>query len=459
MMNVVTRFAPSPTGDLHIGGARTALFNWLFARHHGGTYLLRIEDTDKVRSTKEAIAAIHAGLKWLGLDGDKRAVSQSAQSARHTEVAEALLISGAAYKCFLSEDELAAIRKASKHNGESVRSPWRDQSIRKAPDRTSFVVRMKMPSEGTTTIKDAVQGTVTVQNRILDDMIILRSDGSPTYMLAVVVDDHDMGITHVIRGDDHLNNAFRQYMVYKGMGWTVPVFAHIPLIHGSDGTKLSKRHGALGINAYLDMGFLPEAINSYLLKLGWSYGDLDIISRDNAIKLFDLDRIGRSPSRFDGPKLLDINAHFIKQMDENSLLKLITQCVIPSSGATQQRILSMLPLLKEQAKTHLDIAGAISYLIHDGAVDIAPDAATILNVETKALLIDLNRVFVGATWDFEGLTLVIDAFLLEKKKKMRDIGLPLRVAITGKKQSPSIIHILLAIGRSETSTRLQFACK
>ena len=274
-MNVVTRFAPSPTGYLHVGGARTALFNWLFARHHGGTYLLRIEDTDRQRSTKDAIKAIHDGLDWLGLGGDAPAVSQSAQASRHAEVANMLIERGAAYRCYLSADELTAIRDEASKTGKTVRSPWRDRSD--TPADASCVVRMKMPDDGATTIDDAVQGSVTVQNSVLDDMVILRADGTPTYMLAVVVDDHDMGITHVIRGDDHLNNAFRQYMVYQGMGWDVPVFAHIPLIHGSDGAKLSKRHGALGVDAYREMGFLADAMTNYLLRLGWGHGDEEII--------------------------------------------------------------------------------------------------------------------------------------------------------------------------------------
>lgn len=458
-MNVVTRFAPSPTGYLHIGGARTALFNWLFARHHAGTYLLRIEDTDKARSTEDAILAIHDGLKWLGLDGDKPPVSQSAQRARHTEVAQALLAVGAAYKCFLSDDELTIIRETSKQSGDAVRSPWRDIGLSDAQRGKPFVVRMKMPSGGSTTIKDAVQGEVTVKNKVLDDMVILRADGSPTYMLAVVVDDHDMGITHVIRGDDHLNNAFRQYMVYKSMNWQAPIFAHIPLIHGNDGTKLSKRHGALGVDAYRDMGFLPEAMISYLLRLGWGSVDQNIIARENAVKLFDLNRIGKSPARFDSDKLRDVNASYIKKMDDHDLFDLISRHFTSSSDTAHQRILDLLPLLKERAKTHLDIAGAISYLIHDGPVDIDPDAAVLLTDDAKDTLLDLNKALASAAWDVEGLKVGIDNYLGEKGLKMKDIGLPLRAAITGKKQSPSIIDIMVALGSSETSVRLQAACK
>ena len=458
-MKVITRFAPSPTGYLHIGGARTALFNWLFARHHGGKYLLRIEDTDKARSTEDAIAAIHDGLDWLGLVGDQPAVSQSEQSIRHTEVAQALIAAGAAYKCFLSDDELTAIRAASKQNGDALRSPWRDRDASEAPAATPFVVRMKMPKDGSTTISDAVQGDVTVQNRVLDDMIILRADGSPTYMLAVVVDDHDMGITHVIRGDDHLNNAFRQYMVYQGMGWQVPVFAHVPLIHGKDGAKLSKRHGALGIDNYRKMGFLPEAMFSYLLRLGWSYGDEEIITRDDAIRWFDLGRIGKSPARFDSDKLSNVNAHFIKKMDDNALHDLITPHITPSSEAARARIIGMLPLLKERAKTHFDIIESLSYLIHDGGVRIQPSAAELLTSESKAILLDLDAALPNEDWNLDKLTASINEFLAENKLKMRDVGPLLRAALTGMKQSPSIVHIMLLLGRSETSKRIRIACK
>jgi glutamyl-tRNA synthetase len=460
-MRVVTRFAPSPTGYLHIGGARTALFNWLFARHNGGTYLLRIEDTDKARSNDAAIAAIHDGLDWLGLGGDKPAISQSAQRERHQEVAHALMAAGAAYQCYLSDDELTAIRENSKKTGDAVRSPWRNRDPAQAPSDTPYVIRMKMPDSGSTTIADAVQGSVTVQNHVLDDMVILRADGSPTYMLAVVVDDHDMGITHVIRGDDHLNNAFRQYMVYKGMGWDIPVFAHIPLIHGSDGAKLSKRHGALGVDAYRDMGFLPDAMFSYLLRLGWSHGDIDIIPREEAIDLFDLSRIGKSPARFDSDKLRDVNAYFIKTMDDDALYELIATSMgnAPTSSAAKLRIITLLPLLKERAKTHLDIAGSIGYLLVDGAVDINDEAAKILTDEAKSILRDLDSSLATANWDLDGLKAAINAYLAKKCLDMRDIGLPLRAAVTGTKHTPSIIDIMVALGKSETSVRLQIACK
>jgi glutamyl-tRNA synthetase len=465
-MNVVTRFAPSPTGYLHIGGARTALFNWLFARHHGGTYLLRIEDTDKARSTDAAVAAIHEGLGWLGLGGDQPAVSQSAQSHRHAEVAGHLIANGAAYKCYLTDAELQEIREACKASGAALRSPWRDRSPDEAPDRP-FTVRMKMPTDGSTTIDDAVQGTVTVQNKVLDDMVILRGDGSPTYMLAVVVDDHDMGITHVIRGDDHLNNAFRQYMVYQGMGWPVPIFAHIPLIHGSDGAKLSKRHGALGVDAYRDMGFLPEAMVNYLLRLGWSHGDTELISREQAIAWFSLDNVGKSPARFDLEKLRGINAHYLQNSDDDSLYALLASHITsdtaassgPVSDMAKTRILQLLPLLKERAKTHLEILPQLRYLLYDGAPKIDDEAAALLTETAKSYLLQLAANLTGKSWQKDDLNHAIQEFLAENGLKMRDIGLPLRAAVTGLKQTPSIVDIMAVLGEAETIGRLRAACK
>ena len=455
-MNVVTRFAPSPTGFLHIGGARTALFNWLFARHHGGTYLLRIEDTDRARSTSEAIDAIHDGLSWLGLEGDAPAVSQSAQAPRHAEVAMQLVEAGAAYRCFLSDDELAAIRDAARATGKPVRSPWRDRTdYRDAP----FVVRMKMPDEGAMTIEDAVQGTVTVQNQQLDDMVILRADGSPTYMLAVVVDDHDMGVTHVIRGDDHLNNAFRQAMVYRGMGWDVPVFAHIPLIHGADGAKLSKRHGALGVDAYRDMGFLPEAVVNYLLRLGWSHGDEEIISREDAIDWFGLDRVGKSPARFDMDKLADINSHYLRTMGDDALWDMVSPLAAPTSPQARERVIGLMPLLKERAKTHHDIAAAVGFLVHDGAPEMQEDAAGLLDPDACANLDKLVGDLPAGPWDALELQGFIKTWLSENSLKMKDVGLPLRAALTGTRQSPSIVDVMAALGPEEVASRIRKTCK
>ncbi len=455
-MNVVTRFAPSPTGFLHIGGARTALFNWLFARHHGGSYLLRIEDTDRARSTAAAIDAIHDGLSWLGLEGDAPAVSQSAQAARHAEVAMQLVEAGAAYRCFLSDDELDAIRESARSKGKPVRSPWRDRGDHPA---APFTVRMKMPDDGAMTIEDAVQGTVTVQHQQLDDMVILRADGSPTYMLAVVVDDHDMGVTHVIRGDDHLNNAFRQAMVYRGMGWDVPVFAHIPLIHGADGAKLSKRHGALGVDAYREMGFLPDAMVNYLLRLGWSHGDDEIISRADAVSWFSLDRVGKSPARFDMDKLADINSHYLRAMDDTALWEMVSGLAAPTSPQARERVIRLMPLLKERAKTHHDIAAAIGFLVHDGAPEMKEDAAGILDESAHAHLGKLVGALPAGPWDAGGLQDFLKTWLSENSLKMKDVGLPLRAALTGTRQSPSIVDVMAALGPDEAVSRIRKTCK
>jgi len=455
-MNVVTRFAPSPTGFLHIGGARTALFNWLFARHHGGKYLLRIEDTDRQRSTSEAIDAIHDGLSWLGLDGDEPAISQSARASRHADIAAELVARGAAYRCYLSEEELASLRDKARATGVPVRSPWRDRSD--APN-APFVVRMRMPDSGETTIDDAVQGQVTIQNQTLDDMVILRADGTPTYMLAVVVDDHDMGITHVIRGDDHLNNAFRQTMVYRGMDWDVPVFAHIPLIHGADGAKLSKRHGALGVDAYRDMGFLPQAVANYLLRLGWSHGDDEIISRDNAITWFDLKQVGKSPARFDFDKLADVNSHYLRNLEADTLWGLISPHLEATSPTARDRIIRLMPLLAERAKTHLEIAESVGYLLHDGAPPMQEDAVGLLDDAAKARLLALVGDLPTTPWSAESLAAFLKEWLGANDLKMKDIGLPLRAALTGTRQSPSITDVMAALGPQECEKRVRETCK
>ena len=460
-MNVVTRFAPSPTGFLHIGGARTALFNWLFARHHGGRYLIRIEDTDRQRSTDAAVTAIHDGLDWLGLASDEPAISQSARADRHVEIANSLIAAGAAYRCYLSADELEDVRAAAKSAGLPVRSPWRDRSD--TPDQPSqdhsFVVRMKMPDEGSTTITDLVQGDVTVQNRILDDMVILRADGTPTYMLAVVVDDHDMGITHVIRGDDHLNNAFRQTMVYRGMGWDVPEFAHIPLIHGVDGAKLSKRHGALGVGAYRDQGYLADAMLNYLLRLGWSHGDDEMISRAQAIDWFSLDAVGRAPARFDPEKLADLNAHYLRAMDDDSLYALIAPKITPVSLAAEARIKTLMPLLRDRAKSHLDIVDSAGFLLRDGAPDLDDSARTLLDHAACARLVALMQAAPETDWNVEMFKTFLGEWLTANNVKIKDIGLPLRAAVTGIRQSPSIVDVIVALGREETIRRVEETCK
>ncbi|MFM6931816.1 MAG: glutamate--tRNA ligase, partial [Novosphingobium sp.] len=384
---VVTRFAPSPTGYLHIGGARTALFNWLFARHHGGKYLVRIEDTDRARSTVPAIEAIFDGLGWLDLLGDAEPVFQFARSPRHAEVAAALLEGGHAYRCYLSSEELAARREAAQAERRPFRieSEWRDADPATWPADAPYVVRMKASREGETVIEDQVQGTVRVANAEIDDFVILRSDGTPTYMLAVVVDDHDMGVTHVIRGDDHLNNAFRQLCIIRGMAWPEPVYAHVPLIHGSDGAKLSKRHGALGVDAYRDdMGVLPEALFNYLLRLGWGHGDDEFISREQAVEWFDIAHVGKSPSRFDLAKLLNLNGHYLREADDARLASLVAPRM---TGAVDEALLAKaMPVLKVRAKDVNELASGAAFLFAQRPLAIEEKAAALLTNDARGLL-------------------------------------------------------------------------
>ena len=391
-MTIVTRFAPSPTGFLHIGGARTALFNWLFSRHHGGKFLLRIEDTDRARSTEPAIAAILDGLSWLGLQWDDEVTYQFARAARHAEVARQMLASGNAYHCYASPEELEEMRAAQKAAGKPMRydGRWRDCDPRTAPEGVAPVIRLKAPQTGQTVINDAVQGEVTVENAQLDDMVLLRADGTPTYMLAVVVDDHDMGVTHVIRGDDHLNNAFRQLQIIKAMGWPEPVYAHIPLIHGPDGAKLSKRHGALGVDAYRDMGFLPVALRNYLLRLGWGHGDDEIISTDQAIEWFDLGGVGRSASRFDMAKLTNLNAHYLRETPDAELLPLVLPLIEariggPVDAAGRERVVRGLNGVKQRTRTLVELADNLVFYARAGAPPIADDKArAVLTPDAKA---------------------------------------------------------------------------
>ena len=459
-MSVRTRFAPSPTGFLHIGGARTALFNYVFAKAHGGQYLLRIEDTDKARSTAEAIDAIHDGLNWLGLAGDEPAVMQSQRAARHGEVADALLANDAAYKCYLTDDELAELRDKARADGSAVRSPWRDKSAGDAPEGASFVVRLRMPDEGQIVIDDLVQGRVEVAATQLDDMVILRSDGSPVYMLAVVVDDHDMGISHVIRGDDHLNNAFRQKMVYEALGWDVPEFAHIPLIHGADGAKLSKRHGALGVDSYRDEGYLPEAMANYLMRLGWSHGDDEYFTMSQAIEWFDITKVGKAPARFDTDKLRSVNqyhmracapeelaAHIVGQYDEDKLS--------PSATA---RLVTLMPLLTDRAQSLVELAAGQDYLVYDGAPEVLDDAKALLNDENCALLAKFAHALPDEIATLDALKEMMNSFLEEQGLKMKHIGLPLRAALTGTKSSPSITDIIVALGPKEVASRILRHC-
>jgi glutamyl-tRNA synthetase len=452
---VVTRFAPSPTGFLHIGGARTALFNWLYARHHGGKFLLRIEDTDKARSTKEAIAAILDGMNWLGLDWDGHEYYQSQFWARHAEVAHRLLDRGAAYRCYMTQEELAAQREqaAKERKPFRINSPWRDVADEQGDK--PFVIRLKAPREGETVIDDQVQGRVTVQNSELDDFILLRSDGTPTYMLAVVVDDHDMGVTHVIRGDDHLNNAFRQLAIIRAMGWPEPIYAHVPLIHGPDGAKLSKRHGALGVDAYRDeLGMLPEAVDNYLLRLGWGHGDDEIISREQAIQWFDLDHVGQSPSRFDFKKLENLNGHYIREADDERLAALVA----PRLGlsADQKALLVKgMPELKTRANTIVQLADGARFLFAERPLEVDDGAAALLTGDARTLLASAHAKLAAlAEWDAASLEAAVREVAEAGGVKLGKLAQPLRAALTGRTTSPGIFDVLALLGRNESLARI-----
>ena len=465
---VVTRFAPSPTGYLHIGGARTALFNWLFARHHGGRYLLRIEDTDRARSTDDAIAALLDGLDWLGLQGDEPPVFQFARATRHAEVAQALLDGGHAYRCYATAEELAELREQQRAAKQPMRydGRWRDRDPADAPAGAPFVVRLKALKEGETAIEDAVQGRVVVQNAELDDMVLLRSDGTPTYMLAVVVDDHDMGVTHVIRGDDHLNNAFRQLGIIRGMaeiegGWDEPVYAHIPLIHGADGAKLSKRHGALGVDAYRDeMGLLPEAVSNYLLRLGWGYGDEEIISRDRAVELFDIAGVGRSPSRFDLKKLENLNGHYLREADDARLAGLVAPRVATlmdrEMSADDIALLTRaMPSLKPRAKSLDEIADGATFLFANRPLAFDDKASALLDDAGRALLAKTSLVLETVTeWTVVAIEQQVRGVAEEAGIGLGKIAQPLRAALTGRTTSPGIFDVIDLLGREETLSRL-----
>jgi glutamyl-tRNA synthetase len=457
-MSVVTRFAPSPTGYLHIGGARTALFNWLFARHFGGTFLLRIEDTDRVRSTQAAVDAIFDGLKWLGLEWDGEPVMQFARAARHAEVARQLLAEGKAYHCYCSQDELTAIREEQRAKGLPMRYPgvWRDRDPSEAPAGVPPVVRLKAPQSGETVIKDLVQGEVKVANEQLDDMVLLRADGTPTYMLSVVVDDHDMGITHVIRGDDHLTNAFRQYQLYKACGWDVPEFAHIPLIHGPDGAKLSKRHGALGAEAYRDLGYLPEAMRNYLLRLGWSHGDDEIISTEQAVEWFTLDSVGRSPARFDFTKLAALNGHYIRQADNARLAQLVAPKVAELDDEGARRIAEGMQGLKDRAKTLVELAEAAVFYVKPRPLPLDDKAGKLLDDDGKAALAAYRDAVAGLTeWTKDKLEDAARALAEATGSKLGKIAQPLRAALTGSSVSPPIFEVMEVVGKAETLGRIE----
>ncbi len=458
-MSVVVRFAPSPTGYLHIGGARTALFNYLFAKHNGGKFLLRIEDTDKERSTAAAIDAILQGLDWLGLSYDDNYVLQSKNIQRHTEVAQKLLENGQAYLCYTSAEELEEMRAQAEAKKEVFRfkSPWRDKSQSQASS-VKPVVRIKAPLEGEMVINDLVQGEIRVKNSELDDLVMLRSDGTPTYMMAVVVDDHDMGITHIIRGDDHLTNAFRQKVIYQAMNWNVPEFAHIPLIHGADGAKLSKRHGATSVIDYKDMGYLPEAMRNYLLRLGWSHGDAEIISDAQAIEWFNLEKIGKSPSRFDFAKLKSVNKHYIKEKSEEELLALTNNNDL--NAAEKSRFLRVVKFAKERAELLGDLHKSLEvYRDNFVAQFEAVDAQLI--AEKKSLLSDLYKVFVELNdWSHDGVKNSLNDFATQKGLKIKDFGPVLRVVLTFSSASAGgIFDVVEILGKVEVTSRINNAIK
>jgi glutamyl-tRNA synthetase len=466
-MAVVTRFAPSPTGFLHIGGARTALFNWLYARGRGGKMLLRIEDTDRERSTQAAIDAILDGLAWLGIGWDGEVVYQFARAARHREVVEQLLATGNAYRCYASPDELKDMREAARREGRSklYDGRWRDRDPGDAPAGIKPAIRLKAPLAGETVIDDQVQGRVVWQNENLDDLVLLRSDGSPTYMLAVVVDDHDMDVTHIIRGDDHLTNAARQKQIYDALGWPVPVMAHIPLIHGPDGSKLSKRHGALGVDAYRAMGYLPVALRNYLVRLGWAHGDQEIFSTEEMISAFDLPQIGRSPARFDFAKLESLNGHYIRQSADADLLAAIDQLLPHIEGGTalaakmtpalRQQWLKAMPSLKERAKTLLDLIDGARFLLADRPLPLDDKAAALLTPDARTLLADIGAELAAVEpWTAETTEQAVRTFAERKGAKLGAIAQPLRAALTGRTTSPGIFEVLAVLGKTESLARV-----
>ncbi|MCC7271283.1 MAG: glutamate--tRNA ligase [Alphaproteobacteria bacterium] len=461
-MTVVTRFAPSPTGFLHIGGARTALFNWLFSRHHGGVFRLRIEDTDRQRSTEPAVAAIIEGLRWLGLDWDDAIVFQFARAPRHAEVARAMLDQGGAYLCYASPEELEEMRARAKAEGRPMRydGRWRDRDPRDAPAGVRPVIRLRAPQSGETVIHDLVQGEVKVENGQLDDMVLLRADGTPTYMLSVVVDDHDMDITHVVRGDDHLTNAFRQAQIYRAMGWELPAFAHIPLIHGPDGAKLSKRHGALGVDAYRDMGYLPEALRNYLLRLGWSHGDEELISTAQAIAWFDLDAVGRSPARFDFAKLDNLSGHYMRAADDDRLLEGLLPFLEKRTGAAPEaeglrRLRAGMGGLKVRAKTLVELADLAAFYVRRRPLPIDDKAAKLLAGDGRSLLARLTPVLAAADpWNATTTEAAVRAFAEANGGKLGTIAQPLRAALTGSSVSPGIFEVMEILGREESLARI-----
>ena len=462
MSKVITRFAPSPTGFLHIGGARTALFNWLYAKHYGGKFLLRIEDTDKERSTTEATNAIVSGMRWLGLEWDEEIYSQASHFERHKEVAKSLLNSGKAYKCYCSQEELVEMRERALKKGSTrlYDGTWRDKASEDAPVGIKPVIRLKMPLSGSTTINDLIQGKVEVANNTLDDMILLRSDGSPTYMLAAAVDDNDMNISHVLRGDDHLTNTFRQIQIYRSMNWKIPEYAHMPLLHGSDGAKLSKRHGALGVDAYKEMGFLPEAINNYLLRLGWSHGNDEIITQKQAIEWFEINKVGKSASRFDQEKLNNINSHYINHCDEERLInlilpkisKLLSDNISPKSS---HRLKLGLNDLKGRSKTLLELADNAQVYCINKVIKLEGKALNNFDKGRRELLVQVyGSLEKLAKWDHESLENTIKDIALKNNMGLGKVAQPLRIALSGNFNSPGIFEIMAVLGKLETLKRI-----
>jgi glutamyl-tRNA synthetase len=463
---VVTRFAPSPTGFLHIGGARTALFNWAYARRHGGRMLLRIEDTDRQRSTEPAIQAILEGLQWLGLDWDGEPLSQFARVARHRAIAEELLRRGRAYRCYCTAEELEEMRERAAAAGLPPRydGRWRDRPGSEAPEGVAPAIRFKAPSEGETIIEDQVMGRVVFHNRELDDLIILRSDGTPTYNLAVVVDDHDMGVTHIIRGVDHLTNAARQSQIYEALDWPVPVMAHLPLIHGPDGAKLSKRHGALGVDAYRAMGYLPAAMRNYLARLGWSHGDDEIFSTEQLVRWFDLDHVGRSPARFDFAKLENLNGHYVRATPDDQLIAALVEFLRHAPGGAIMlarldadaltRLKRLMPGLKERAKTLVELMESARFLVAGRPLAMDDKAQAILAGEGRQALKALLPVLEQAEWSAPALETAVKSFAEARGLKLGKLAQPLRAALTGSSTSPGIFDVLAALGRQESLSRI-----
>ncbi len=466
-MTVVTRFPPSPTGFLHIGGARTALFNWLFARHHGGKFLLRIEDTDRARSTPEATEAIFEGLRWLGLDWDGDVISQFSRVDRHAEVAREMLDKGTAYRCYATKEEIDAFREQAKAEKRPplFLSPWRDKGPSDWPDRNDYTIRLKAPRNGQITVDDQVQGKVTWKAETMDDLILMRSDGTPTYMLAVVVDDHDMGVTHVIRGDDHLTNAARQSLIYDANGWDRPVFAHVPLIHGPDGAKMSKRHGATSVTEYRDMGYLPAAMRNYLARLGWSHGDEEFFTDAQAIEWFGLKAIGKSAARFDFKKLENLNGQHMRASDDSVLFAAMeahfaVQQIPSLTDEKKAALLAAMPSLKERAKTITELVDLSYYILTDRPLEFDQKASNLINFETVDLLLRLTpRLRNASDWATGTTEDVVRTFAEAEGLKLGKVAQPLRAALTGRAVSPGVFDVMQTLGRDETLARLDDALK